>query len=226
MEVAKLTSFPTGSEEGKLRLEELRRKGNYFHITNLLKSVTSIIIPERERRSKSTDAANLLPYPSCFGFYTKTKLSRHYNICVKKDDKTAKSMQRRGMGQCFYRSRQELQRSCVCVTHNVLSKINNDQITLVVRQDVLILKLASKLMTKHAQDRHLKIYIRSTLVKKLEKWHDFLWKYEKLPIQNLMQPHVLQKEIEAVRNVTSYNSQTGKYSIPSLALKIGHSLKK
>lgn len=93
-EVAKLMSFPIGSEERKLRLEELKKKGNFLHNTNVLKSGSGIIIPER--RSKSTNAANLLPCPSCYGFYTKTKLSRHYNICDKKNDKVAKSVQKHG----------------------------------------------------------------------------------------------------------------------------------
>ncbi|KAL4704231.1 hypothetical protein ACJJTC_016249 [Scirpophaga incertulas] len=111
--------------------------------------------------------------------------------------------------------------------NNVLSRMNIDEVSLIVKQDDLILKLGSKLMTKHDQDQHLSGYISQ----KMRELARFLIEIRKIcpAIQNLTEcinPIYFPKVIEAVKAVTSYNSKTGKYGIPSLALKIGHSLKK
>lgn len=215
-----MLSFSKECEERKILIDDLKKKGNYFHNTNVLKAGSGIIIPQ-ERSKFETSVDSLLSCPSCLAFYSRKKLSCHYSSCSKRENKKAKSVQREGsMLLPISKAPSEKLRN------NVLVRMNTDAISLLVRHDDLILKLGSKLMTKHDQVAHLFGYIS----KKIRQLARILHKIRKIcpAIQNLSEcinPIFLPKVIEAVRTVSSYNSVTGKYRTPSLALKIGHSLK-
>ncbi|XP_042618713.1 uncharacterized protein LOC122145955 isoform X1 [Cyprinus carpio] len=105
-------------------------------------------------------------------------------------------------------------------------EMHEDEITNVVRKEKIILKLGQHLFNKHGHDVTKHEYIRQKMREtgrlvlqgrkngKLKEVSDFF-----IPANF---PHV----IEAVHSVAGWNEETSTYKAPSLALKLGHNLKK
>lgn len=63
-------------------LEELHRKGNYFHYIEVLQKGYVDIVTYRQL-SEHADVEDYLPCNMCFGFFIKNKLWRHEKMCRK-----------------------------------------------------------------------------------------------------------------------------------------------
>lgn len=104
--------------------------------------------------------------------------------------------------------------------------MNEDEVTSVVRKEKAILKFGEHLFNKHGHDATKHEYIRQ---KMRETGRVVLQGKKNGKLQNILDffvpanfPHVLQ----AVRKVTGFSEETNTYKTPSLALKLGHNLKK
>lgn len=105
-------------------------------------------------------------------------------------------------------------------------EMHEDELTNVVHREKIILKLGQHLFNKHGHDVTKHKYIRQKMREtgrlvlqgkkhgKLKEVSDFF-----IPANF---PHV----IEAVHTVTGLDEETSTYKTPSLALKLGHNLKK
>lgn len=108
----------------------------------------------------------------------------------------------------------------------LVNEMHEDQVTAVIRKEKYILKFGEHLYNKHGHDHTKHEYIRQKMretgrliqegrkIGKLKTVLDYF-----LPANF---PHV----IEAVKSVAGFNDKTHTYKTPSLALKLGHNLKK
>ena len=81
-EVAQVICLPLKSKKRTQTLEQLRRRGDYYHNITVLQEGKGEIVTYRQP-SEHTDAENYLPCNICYGFFLKTELWRHEKVCRK-----------------------------------------------------------------------------------------------------------------------------------------------
>jgi hypothetical protein len=110
----------------------------------------------------------------------------------------------------------------------LLVSMANDAVARVVKSDSLILALAEKEFLKlgHDQDQHN--YIRAKLRELGRLLIQLRASTNNLDgsLEDYIQPDQFKHVVQAAKTVAGYDENTNRYSTPSLALKIGHSLKK
>ncbi|XP_067297785.1 uncharacterized protein lcorl isoform X4 [Pseudorasbora parva] len=223
-EVAKAIAFPKGSKERKLQLSLLRNKGNRCHNTQVLKEGKGILIPKHQSFAPVT-ASDYLHCVNCEACLKRRSLWRHMQKChLSKKDKGMKPGKTCVQTLCLYTA--PVPESVNETFWKMVLEMHEDEITHVVRKEKIILKLGEHLFSKHGHDVTKHEYIRQKMretgqlvlqVKrngKLKEVSDFF-----VPANF---PHV----IEAVHSVSGLNEETTTYKAPSLALKLGHNLKK
>jgi len=104
--------------------------------------------------------------------------------------------------------------------------MKQDEVTSVSRNDFLILQLAQSLYNKHGNDSTKFEYIRQKVREMGRLLMSLRSKCSLFSFEDAVKPNNFYKVIEAVRDVAGYDEEKHCYHIPSLALKLGHSLKK
>lgn len=110
---------------------------------------------------------------------------------------------------------------------HVLSSMADDDVTRVARNDVLIVAYAERLYQKHGHRKHKRNHIRQ----KLRQLGRFViaarqGKSNVTDLSSCIDASKFPSVISAVRQLCGYSSVNNGYCNPSLALKLGHGLKK
>lgn len=101
-----------------------------------------------------------------------------------------------------------------------------DELTLVVKNDNLILAFGSKLYTKHGHEKHLQVQYVSQKMHELARFLICAREIDS-KIQSLhdcIQANKFTIVIAAVKKLCGFDENTHRYSNPHLAMKVGHSL--
>lgn len=223
-EVARAVAFPKGSKERRLQLSFLRNKGNRCHNAQVLKGGTGTVIP-RQQTIAPVRASDYLHCVNCAAYLKRKSLWRHMQRChLNQQIKGMKPGKTRVQSLCAYA--EPVPDSINAKFWKMVLEMHEDEITNVVRKEKIILKLGQHLFNKHGHDVTKHEYIRQKMREtgrlvlqgrkngKLKEVSDFF-----IPANF---PHV----IEAVHSVAGLNEETSTYKAPSLALKLGHNLKK
>ncbi|XP_033638838.1 uncharacterized protein LOC117299409 [Asterias rubens] len=112
-------------------------------------------------------------------------------------------------------------------THQILSSLKSDNISRLVRSDRLITMFAEKLTKKHGHSKDQEGYIRQRLreVARMVLEYRLFTQHSNAMLADLICPEKFNEVIEATRRAAGFQEETNLYTTPSLALKIGHSLK-
>ncbi|XP_070178597.1 uncharacterized protein [Littorina saxatilis] len=110
---------------------------------------------------------------------------------------------------------------------NIFDGMHSDGFTFVAKRDHLIVKFGEKLYQKHGHLQHRRQFMRQ----KIRELARFLLVAREedstiTALQSCIRPDKFLVVISAVKKLCGYDSLTHVYENPSLALKIGHSLKK
>ncbi|KAL5005605.1 hypothetical protein ScPMuIL_016763 [Solemya velum] len=230
LEVASALSFPKNSENRKLKWQELRNRGNFSHNRQVLSDNSGIIIPSK-RPSKYSDVtvADFLPCPSCFAFLRKKDLWRHDQVCKQKCDPKKASENTAGRRHQISGATLLPLASDVNTQFktSILNNLTNDLVSLAIRNDCTILKYGARLFTKFSSNPHQYSYVRQ----KLRELGRFLLKMREInkqvtSLSECCNPQLFNQVIEAVKLASNFDDESSSYDVPSLALKLGHSLKK
>lgn len=217
-EVAKIAHLPAQDSCRKKELDRLRNVGNFKNNMKVFSSGTGTIIPSR-RPSRQLSHRLYLPCPSCFGMFRKENLWRHKKKCVKSDSKKPRSMVQAEASTLIPNPLANDELS----TH-VLSRMRMDTVGETVRRDSLILQFGSRLLHKHRAEEHLHLYV-STKMREVGRLLIELQSHvSRNDLKDFLKPSYFQLMIRSVLNVSKSNK--GTEAVPSLALKLGHSLKK
>lgn len=216
-----------GDQHQKLKiLSKLRKLGNFKHnerVMEIGKGTLSVMSRPKISATK-TQTANYVPCTYCFGYYKKRDLWRHAKRC------------KQGLGQSASKSREN------CVSNGkllmktkdtseqasvILSTLRDDEVSLVIKSDRLLLRLAAKMAKKHSFDKSRYNYMRNTL-RQLAK---LLMRLKRIrpditSLEEFIDPMHFQDVIEAVRLMVGQDLKTNQIVIPSLALKMSGYLKK
>ena len=112
--------------------------------------------------------------------------------------------------------------------HQVLSPMKRDDVALVVKNDTLIVELAKREYMKLGHDVDQHGYIRNR-VRELGRLVLQLRKNTQQPnasLESFVHPHHLSDIVKAVHDIAGFREDKQLYDVPSLALKIGYSVKK
>ncbi len=219
--------FPPHSKERKRLLEKLRNRGNYQHNQTVMENQSGPL--KVKRRPGKKQPLNKKMYVHCLyckGMFVRKELWRHMRRCP---SKTATDTEATGQSKVLALVDVAEATSSKAISPGfwkVLGNMKQDDIASVVRNDFLILQLGQSFYNKHGNDPTKNEYIRQKvremgrLLLSLRKNHSIF------SFEDAAKPNHFYKVIEAVRDVAGFHEDTHSYHTPSLALKLGHSLKK
>lgn len=232
-EVSKLLAYSKNSEERRNGFINLSRVGDYYYNCEILKSgrgeLKLMRLPTPEERSQYT-YKDYGPCPDCLGFLLKRNIWHHIKyFCTGKRQKESRLRR-----QLMSESTALLSHTCSTVTmsrefnESILSPMKNDNIAIVCRQDTLILKMGIMQFEKyHTTQNDL---IRQSM-RQLSRLLIELRQIDpsKKFLSEWLKPIYFDNLISAVKAIchVEYRIKTRpQFSTPSLALKVGYSLKK
>ncbi|XP_037396315.1 uncharacterized protein LOC119263848 isoform X1 [Pygocentrus nattereri] len=222
-EVAQALSFPKGSKRRAALLEEIRNKGDFEHNIDVLENGDGQLITWRQPKANASPN-NYLPCPQCWGFFVKTDLWKHEISCRVRQAKNLKKTKR--IQSCASRL-VPVSSSVSSGCKDVLHSMHQDEISICVRNDPLICKFGDVLFEKHGHNKFQHSYI----AQKMRELGRFLIAAREIDnsvcmLQDVLVPGKFQTVVEATRTVSGFMASQNEYKTPSLACKIGYSLKR
>lgn len=225
VDVAQALALPKDSKERKKMLNKLRNKGNYEHNKEVLTSGSGLL-KLRRKSKKEYDSKDYVHCMYCQALYLRRDLWRHVRICSLKPAEA-----NAGSGRTRVLSMASMAESTLCQqispgVWKMLTAMKSDDISAAVRSDFCILQLAQSFFNKHGQDPTKYDYIRQKL---REVGRLLLTLRKEFSIQTLeeaVRPANFHVVIRAVKRVSGFKEEKHFYQTPSLALKLGHSLRK
>lgn len=227
VEVGEFMAHNKGSSERNRLLDKLRNKGNFNHNMETIKSGKGEIVPyKRPRLVDNYVVENYSPCEYCLGFFVSNDLWKHQKKCQQKNVK------QQGRNRNVKATSALLLTSGVSDTSispqltQVLQNMNADKTHLVVRNDSLILKYGEKLL-KVGKEQHNRHYVGQKMrelgrllitVRDLDK--------DVMSLHDIIMPSKFSLVVKAVKSVAGFDDELKVYRTPSLALKLGASLKK
>ncbi|KAK7877456.1 hypothetical protein WMY93_031796 [Mugilogobius chulae] len=223
-EVEKAFSCPKGSKERKMQLSLLLNKGNRAHNNQVIKKGTGTVVPRRQP-TQHTKADDFVHCINCEGYYKRQSLWRHMKRCYL--SQTVKGLKKgTSRVQALCRYAEPVPDNVNVHFWNLVQNMHEDKITSIVKKEKYILKLGEHLFNRHGHDKTKHEYIRQKMRETarlvLQGQEDGSLK----TMRDFIVPSNFPKVIRAVQNVAGMNEETNTYRTPSLALKLGHNLKK
>ncbi|XP_063791731.1 uncharacterized protein LOC134947727 [Pseudophryne corroboree] len=160
----------------------------------------------------------------CKGLFSRKHLWRHVKRCLLRKSDSPKPGRTRVQGLFTYAT--PLPKDVGTGLWKLLSEMNYDDVVPVIKGDRCIMQFGQHLYNRLGSDVSKHDYIRQ----KLREVGRLLLKAMKVTPLRCMEdficpPNFLQV-VHAVRSLAGYDDRTNTYKIPSLALKVGHSLQK
>ncbi|RXN22014.1 hypothetical protein ROHU_036771 [Labeo rohita] len=221
-------SFPLGSKERKVLLEQLRNKGDFRHNTDVLEKGSGQIITWKQ---PSVDASikDYLPCPFCFGMFRKKDLWRHQSSC-----KTKQSCSKdRDDDQKNTRGRVQSRAACLLPIaassdgcQKIINTMRQDDVSFHIRNDSLICKYGESLYGKHGRVRSRHQYI----AQRMRELGRFMLVAKEMDntvrgLEDLCAPARFQFVVNVAKRLTQFSPGKNEYGKPSTAVKIGFCLK-
>ena len=235
-EVAKAFAHPRSSKERKKALEKLRLLGNFHHNLRVLESKSGqLIVMRRPGVEEECSQDDFLPCPDCLGFLKRKDLWRHVKVCnfrstgshVDDDEGDDIKYQR------LQTKSKLLILPSICpgkssLFQDVVASMRSDDITLVARNDSVISALGTmmveKVGTKRSHDISQKMRHLARLLISLRETEN----NDSANLSQFLRPSKFDAIVKCVMQISKFDVKRGEKEVgtPSLALHIGHSLKK
>lgn len=235
-DVAKLLVLPKKSTERRVGFIKIARKGDYFHNINILtKKQGELIIARRPsaNQAKACTYKDYLPCPDCLAFMSKYQLWLHGRTGCFSELKLATDEVHRVKNNILTDSKNLLFGSLSenipqSFYSSILINMRNDDVTDICMNDKTILKLGVSLYDKYGSTQ--KELIRQNM-RRIARLLIKLNEIESLkkPLADWLRPSNFDLLITSVKLVTVFKenlTSRSEFKVPSLALKLGHSLRK
>ena len=183
---------------------------------------------------EETKPEDFLPCSYCFGFIRKNELWRHCKTCAFKDnndveDENSEQKYRNIQQKSKILLMAHLKPSESRLLQEVVASMKSDEVTMAAKNDELIMKYGPNTVEKLGGDR---LHEVSQGLRQLSRLLiDLRRNNTETPLMTLkdfMKPQYFDKIIISVKNVCGFeeSGKTKTVGVPSLALKLGYSLKK
>ncbi|KAL0970083.1 hypothetical protein UPYG_G00236930 [Umbra pygmaea] len=205
-------------------LRFLKSRGNFLHNAHVSSNGTGEMVACR-RPSETKAVSDFKHCIYCQGLYAKESLWRHVRYCFKKPKEKDLIVGRKRVQSLPYMILPPPDNITQAVW-NIACEMNNDDISSVVRSERYILLLGQQLYNKSKSRAGRNDYIRQ----KMREVARLVIKARSISplehIEDFIMPCNFNYVVDAVRAVAGYNENSNLYGIASLAVKLGHSLKK
>ncbi|XP_043240083.1 uncharacterized protein LOC122390816 [Amphibalanus amphitrite] len=221
LKVQEILSKEKGSSERRAAFKALKQEGNYSHNVAVRcgRKKGHIIPCNRTTRGKRRSAHDFLPCDLCKGFYNRKTLWRHKRACAatRGVDVSVRNIQASALDQLPSPPGESHRLT------KVFNTMRTDEVTLLCRSDPTIRAFGEKLLMRLGQELHQQRHI-SQKMRELGRLLIVLKKTQDVPLRDFFCPAQFGVITEAVREVCCYGDRS--VAKPSLALKLGHSVKK
>lgn len=226
--IKKISMFPLKSNERRMAIIALRKKGNFLlnQEQNKLKPVRNP--PEiMTKKADTINTKNYYPCVHCLGYYKKSYLWRHKKKChAKLDSKNTSRKQHLSEAQTLLASTgllgDFLKNSRLKA--DVFSIMRGDEISLTAKQDPLICLFGQSLLAKHKR-KQMNVAV-SNKMREVARLKIALQK--STTITNLMEvlkPEMYNNILASCKIISGYDNESKRFQASSLPLHLGTSLK-
>lgn len=213
-EIAEIVALPKNSKERRKLLDKLRIRGNYEHNQDVFKKKCGKLKMKRLPLTKSTMKISAKTHIYCL--FCKCLLRRddawrHVARCASKTAaNSATDDKRRVLGEIGP------------TVWKMLLKMQPEETAKAVQSDYLLLQLSAGLIRKYGFRYD---YIRQRLGE-MGRLLIALQEKSVFSFEDAVKPKNFYKVVKAVKEMAGFDEKMQSYDKPSLALKLGHSLKK
>lgn len=204
-DIAKAFSLPEQSTERKKLLKILRKKGNYRHSEEVLK--TDLEVSEAKEKPESNVATRTRSQHCsyCKGLFKRADLLKHVTVC----DKRQKS--------------ETVADEVPPDVMKILSSLCPTEISSVVQKDHLLVQMAKSLTQKFGNDK------QESIRQKLSEMGRFLLKLQNkgiLSLEEAIKPENFLHVISCMKKMAGFNKVNQTYINQGLALRLNNLLKR
>ena len=230
-EVRKVLQLPKGSKDRHVAWAKLRNKGDYQHNFSVLKAKRGVVIPKyrgskssSKKRNAGKKYTDYVPCQYCHAFYNIRELWQHTKRCPHKKESSP------GKSGCVRQGRMLLpvpESVNEPFYKEVMTRITQDDVGEAVKKDPMILHFGMRKYEKNDPKANTPTFITG----KMRELGRLLLKAKEISkgtvtsIEMCLNPTNFNLVTKAVRQVAGYSCDKKNYGIPSLALKLGYSLK-
>jgi hypothetical protein len=225
-EVARLMSKKDDKREFLKQLLRIRNLGNHKHNCDVVRNGcgTLVVVYTPKEPVTCEFADEYVPCPYCVGYYNKKQLWRHCkNRCVwRPSDRTG------GIERYFTKSGRYLlpvPPNTTSQMQRIILPMRNDDVFRAAVGDPLVMQYIDRLSNKHYHDTDKHEHVRCKL-RELGRLLLQLRDHGVKTITEAVHPANFQKLTASVRKVAGFDTETNAFGTPSLALKLGHAMKK
>ncbi|PIK40837.1 hypothetical protein BSL78_22310 [Apostichopus japonicus] len=209
-------------------LTKLRNRGNHKHNYEVMEEGKGGLVVVY-RPNYEANPNDYQPCCQCLGWYARTEMWKHRCLFSTKDKDgitTKKRVNNVQAGRLLLPPAVNTQ--VPDLLHRILAGLRHDSVALCIKNDKLIVDLGKKLSFKLAHDEENFNSIRCKLreVARLVLEYRLTTGIDDAGLAALISPTAFDDVLHAVRQVSGFNNDTHLFQTPSLALKLGHSLKK
>lgn len=218
-------AFAKKSKNRKLALLEIQNLGDYNHNIEVLKAEKGVLIPKYTTRKDTEEKKyqSYVPCKFCLALYVKDELWKHQKRCKQKPADENSTIRRTPIQDGKFLL--PVMENAKQLHTNILMTMKDDDIKEKIIKDRLVLEFGKRLNEGHGHEIHQRQYISQ----KMRELGRFLIAISAENIKSLeesLMPENWEILIKIINDVAGLSSEKGIYRIPSLALKLGHSLKK
>ncbi|XP_070538112.1 uncharacterized protein [Ptychodera flava] len=225
VDVCHALSYPKGSKQRKMCLKRLANKGNHAHNMKVMEKGEGCIAVKK-RPTYEVSGEDYLPCEHCLAYFVKKDLWRHDRVCTMKpaNEKAASYRRVQARSSLLLPLSKDISKG---LSDNVLCKMNVDKISLVARSDPLILQFGEKLYKKHGPSGQYQY-----VTQPMRDLGRFVIKIREVTndscstLTSCIQPQKFDTVVSCVRLLSGYDEVKSSYKVPSLATKLGNTLRK
>ena len=205
---------------------KLRNLGNHLHNLKVLKSGEGQLeVVYRPKKEKNHPVPRYIPCVHCLGYYWRKEFWKHVRRCPLREGKTT------SINRIVEEMRVQLPppKGMSSNLWKIFGRMREDTITQAVRSDSLIMALGDHWLLKHGHDRARHSLVRAEMrlvARLLQNLRAMYGDEHKWSLEDFIHPKYFKEIMLATKELSGYKEESCKYSTPSLALKLGHSIKK
>lgn len=207
-----------------MHFDLITNKGNRAHNNEVLKAGSGTLIPSQQA-GKPVKASDYMHCINCEALLKRKSLWRHMSRCrLSRKCSTTKPGKRQIQSLRAYA--QPVPDGVSRKVWELVNAMHQDEVTNIIREEKSILRLGEHLYAKHGHDKTKHEYIRQKM-REIGRLIRHARKAGRLKrIEDFYVPSNFNFVVEAVKDAAGFDEDKNIYKTPSLALKMGHSLKK
>lgn len=223
-EIAEAIALPKHSKERKKLLDLLRNRGNYKHNQEVLKN-NSGKLKMRRRPTKSFSAKELMHCPYCKAMFKRNDMWRHAARCHSRTTPKSATEGRTNVLTEIALAESPFTQTLPPGVRKMLLTMKQDDIASAVQNDFLLIQLAQSLSEKFENNPDKYEYVRQKL-REMGRLLIALHEKSIFSFEDAIKPKNFHKVIATVKHIADFNKKLQRYNKPSLALRLGNSLKR